>query len=215
VVKDAFKKAYQQHFREVITDDLLSRFDMGYEEFKKHGRDRLNPEVFADISFQIRRANLGCTFLIYGFDDRKHPHLFTVTNPGRVDVYDKPGFWAIGKGATMALGMLAVLRHRKNTPLEEAVYNVLASKYASESASDVGPETWLFISKYGADAFLHVGDFEEGVRKIWEEKGRPRTNEEAVEFIKNGHMEWTSVGEVVRRVKVSKQSDAQTSKRAQ
>ena len=109
VVRRGFKKAYTEYRREVITDTFLSSFDMTFPDFKRKGKKQLNPEIHADLSFLIKNFNLGCTFLVYGFDDEGEPHILTVSNPGKAEVYDKPGFWAIGSGKTAAISMLAAL----------------------------------------------------------------------------------------------------------
>ncbi len=98
-VMDGFKTAYKQQVRTVIEDEHLSRFDMTMAEFKRKGKAELNPEVFASLSFQIKSFNLGCTFLVYGFDESKRAHLFTVTNPGKIISRDRLGYWAIGSGS--------------------------------------------------------------------------------------------------------------------
>jgi hypothetical protein len=187
VVMDAFKKAYQDEFNAAIQDGLLSRFQMTMADFKKHGKTQLLPEVFTEFSLKIKIASLGCRFLVYGLDDKKIAHIFTVSNPGKCELRDKPGFWAIGKGATSALSMLAALKQvRGRTTFEETIYNVLAAKYISEGASDVGKETYLFIKKYGCDGFSNKRALEEEIRAIWEMEGRPQTNANAVNAIKNG-----------------------------
>jgi 20S proteasome alpha/beta subunit len=187
VVMDAFKKAYQDEFRAFIEDGLLSRFGMTMEDFKKRGKTQLLPEVFTEFSLTIKIASLGCRFLVYGLDDKKIGHIFTVSNPGKCELRDKPGFWAIGKGATSALSMLAALKQvRGRSTFEETIYNVLAAKYISEGASDVGRETYLFIKKYGTDGYSNKLGLEEEIRKIWETEGRPITNAKAVNAIVNG-----------------------------
>ena len=134
VVMNAFKQAYQDEFKALIEDGLLSRFSMTMEDFNKRGKAQLLPEVFTEFSLKIKIASLGCKFLVYGLDDKKIGHIFTVSNPGKCELRDKPGFWAIGKGATSALSMLAALRQvRGRTPFEATIYNVLAAKYISDS----------------------------------------------------------------------------------
>jgi len=124
---------------------------------------------------------LGCKFLLYGFDEIKRPHLFEVGEGGQTECRDKPGFWAIGNGATSAISMLAYLRHSAEmTPMRVAIYNVLAAKYISEGASDVGPNTFFFIKKFGYNGFFSYGNIEPRVRQIWEERGRPSIPPEAL-----------------------------------
>jgi 20S proteasome alpha/beta subunit len=202
VVRRAFKKAYAEYRREVITDTFLTSFDMTFPEFKRKGKKQLNPEIHADLSFLIKNFNLGCTFLVYGFDDEGEPHILTVSNPGKAEVYDKPGFWAIGSGKTAAISMLAALgQHPERHSLHETIYNVLAAKYISEGAPDVGKETWMFINKPGCSAFMHEPKMEERVREIWEKEGRPKTNSEAVKVLHEAGIKFLPIPRGPRAVK--------------
>jgi hypothetical protein len=98
--------------------------------------------------------------------------------------------------------MLAALgQHPERHSLPETIYNVLAAKYISEGASDVGKETWLFIQKRGCSAIKHGPKMEERVRKIWEEKGRPITNAEAVQAIVESGIEFLPIPRGPRAVK--------------
>lgn len=202
IVRAGFKRAYAECRRELIADTLLNSFDMDVTDFKRNGRKQLNPEVHADFSFRIKNFDLGCTFLVYGFDDEGDPHIFTVLNPGKVDPYDKPGFWAIGAGKVAAISMLMALgQHPERNSLYETIYNVLAAKYVSEGASDVGKETWMFIHKQGCSAMMHQTQMEEKVRRIWEEQGRPKTNSEAVKLLQDAEIEFLPIPRGSRKVK--------------
>jgi 20S proteasome alpha/beta subunit len=189
VVKDAFRRAYQSCRNEAITDSLLGTFEMSIDEFKKKGSKQLHPEVFADISIRMRSFSLGCTFMVYGFDDNVKPHVFTIANPGRVESFDKPGFWAIGAGARSSLSTLSVLRqHPDRCSVEQTIYNVLAAKYSSESASDVGPETWVWIKRVNCDGYSSSVGWEKEVKELWEREGRPKTLPSAVQAIQRGNL---------------------------
>jgi len=191
-VTRAFKKAYQDQVREVVTDEFLSRFDYTLGDFKRRGSVQLPPQIFAQISAEIKAYKLSCTFLVYGFDDKEIAHIFTVRSPGKVDNFDKPGFWAVGNGASAALIMLSALKQvRGRTTIAETVYNVLASKYFSEKASDVGPETSLWLQMRGTRGFSTKKDLELDIRKIWDEEGMPKTSANAVEKIKHGEWKFT------------------------
>ena len=203
VVKDAFRKAYQSCRSESITDSLLATFEMSIDEFKKRASKQLHPEVFADISIRMRNFNLGCTFMVYGFDDNVQPHIFTVRKPGRVESFDKPGFWAIGAGASSALSTLSVLKqHPDRCAVEETIYNVLAAKYSSESASDVVPETWVWIKRNGCDGFSGSVAWEKEVKALWESEGRPRTLPSAVQAIKQGDLRFFYQGKDGKKPKL-------------
>ncbi len=208
VAMDGFSKAYKEQMREAIENEYLSPFGMTLDEFKRRGKALLNTEVFTSLSFQIKNFKLGCTFLVYGLDAKRVGHLFTVRNGGVIAVHDKPGFWAIGNGAMSALSMLAALKQtRGRTPFAETVYNVLAAKYFSENASSVGPETILFIKQKGSGACSYNAQVDKDVRKIWEQKGIPKTNPKAVEIISNGEFEFPP-----RRKRSSRPSASRTSK---
>ena len=191
-VSRAFKKAYQDQVRESLTDEILSPFEYTLNNFKRYGSRQLPPHIFAQLSAEIKSYRLGCTFLVYGLDDLGIAHIFTVRNPGKIDNFDKPGYWAIGNGASAALIMLSGLRQvRGRTPFADTVYNVLASKYFSEKASDVGPETEMWVQMRGTRGFSTKKDLELNIRKTWEEEGVPKTSEKAVELIKNGEWKFT------------------------
>src|SRR5258707_4360856 len=171
IVKNEFTRAYQEQLREVIVDEFLSPFSMTLEEFKKNGRRQLEPNLHQSLSFGIKNAKLGCKFLVFGFDNDKIAHLFEIGEHGKVESKDKPGFWAIGTGAASAISMLAYLgQASERTPLPATIYNVLAAKFISESASDVGKETFTFIKKFGNTSFTYRIDFEKELRDLWNEK---------------------------------------------
>ena len=176
-VMTGFKQAYREQYREVIADSILPPSDMTtLGEFKRDGKRLLNETMHRDIALELMDFSLGCVFLVYGYDSKRQPHIFEVRNPGKATIHDKPGFWAIGKGATSALAMLALLgQGREVTRFPETIYNVLAAKYASETASDVGPKTFFMIHEYGSVGFSTVGRrLEEEMRELWKTVGRPR-----------------------------------------
>jgi len=193
-VQTGFKQAYQEQLRERVTDEFLSSFNMTLEDFKRKARRQLEPNLFQSLSFGIKNAKLGCRFLIYGFDEKARAHLFEIGENGKLDSRDKPGFWAIGSGAVSALSTLANLKQASEaTPLNATIYNVLAAKYTSESASDVGPETFFFVLRSGSIGFRQagpVGAVEQAMRQLWESKGRPRTPPEVADIVNNAHIEF-------------------------
>jgi 20S proteasome alpha/beta subunit len=173
--KNAVKMAYQEHLRELISDTFLSPYKMTFEEFKKKGQKQLPGHIYNSVCEQIREFDLGCTFLVYGFDEVKRPHLFVADNPGRISVYDKPGFCAIGSGQMNALSMLSYMgQATEKTSLPETIYNVLTAKYMAEGADGVGKETFFFLKVCQAEAMIAYLHIEPHIRAIWESEGRPK-----------------------------------------
>jgi ATP-dependent protease HslVU (ClpYQ) peptidase subunit len=170
----AFKGAYKQHLSEVAADRVLAHFDMNMKTFKRVGSKWFTSDVYGTFCDLIDKVRVDCTFLVYGYDQDKRPHIFVVEHPGVVKVYDKPGCWAIGSGKISALGMLLQLNQSVDTPLFPTMYNVLAAKFFSERASDVGRHTVFYVKRYGMDAFGRPANFEAEMRAAWENEGAPR-----------------------------------------
>jgi hypothetical protein len=82
-----------------------------------------------------------------------------------------------------------VLRqHPDRCSVEQTIYNVLAAKYSSESASDVGPETWVWIKRVNCDGYSSSVGWEKEVKELWEREGRPKTLPSAVQAIQRGNL---------------------------
>jgi hypothetical protein len=190
-IASAVKTAYQNRLQELIEDRILSRYGMKLQEFKASGKNQLTVEIFNSICSQIDNTSLECEFLVFGFDDNKIPHIFVVTNPGIVNVYDKPGFWAIGSGASAALSMLFYRGQNEDTEMEKALYHACEAKFMAETASDVGIETQFFISKHGHDTMSHKSTLLEVIRREWEKQGKPKFPRNVIKRIKELEIELT------------------------
>ncbi|MFZ0702715.1 MAG: hypothetical protein WAM80_12800 [Candidatus Acidiferrales bacterium] len=182
-LKSAFKKAYQEQVREIVSDTLLSPFGMSLDDFRKKGSKQLPAQTCLSIAQQIRDFDFGCQFLGYGFDPQKRPHIITVDNPGNISVWDKPGFCAIGSGSPAALTVFSLMgQAAEKTTFQETIYNVLAAKYMSEGADGVGKETFFFVKKYKSAAMMMSLKVEPEMRKLWESRGRPKLPGEIAEL---------------------------------
>jgi 20S proteasome alpha/beta subunit len=170
----AFKDAYQDYLSEVTADRVLRKYQLSVASFKRQGRRYFKKGLYQSLADRVEAVELECTFMVYGFDAKKHPHIFAVRHPGTVDVWDKPGFWAIGSVKTSALGMLLHLNQNIDVPLFRTMYNVLAAKFFSERASDVGRHTVFYVKRYGFDGFARPSNFEAEMRAAWENDGAPR-----------------------------------------
>src|SRR5260370_16687794 len=121
-VTSTVKTAFQNHLQQLTEDKVLSRYGMKLPDFRRNGKKQFTSEVFNSLCSQIDNIALECEFLVCGFDGDREPHIFTVTNPGTVNIYDRPGFWAIGSGANTALGMLFYRGQNVHEHVENTLY---------------------------------------------------------------------------------------------
>lgn len=170
----AFKRAYRDYLSEVATDRVLGRYDLDVSSFKKGKGHYFTKKIYQSLFDRIEAVELECNFLVYGFDARKQPHIFAVRHPGTVDVWDKPGFWAVGSGRVSALGMLFHLNQGMDVSLLGTMCNVLFAKYFSEKASDVGESTIFYAKRPGTDIFVRPANLESSIRTAWVREGAPK-----------------------------------------
>jgi 20S proteasome alpha/beta subunit len=181
---NAVKTAFQNHLQQLTEDKVLSRYGMKLPDFRRNGKKQFTPEVFNSLCSQIDNVALECELLVSGFDSDREPHIFTVTNPGTVNVYDRPGFWAIGSGANTALGMLFYRGQNVHTYMEETLYHACEGKFMAESASGVGTETQIFIAKQGYRGIMYGSNLLNVIREEWEKNGKPKMPPEMHKKIK-------------------------------
>ena len=123
-----------------IEASVLSPYKLSIDEFTKTGLKGFGPEAFADLRQRIERVDLGCEFLVFGFDEASKPHIFRVNERGAVDDHSRTGFWAIGSGEYAALSALIFHDYDRNLDVREAVYYICMAKFMAERA-DLGQQT--------------------------------------------------------------------------
>jgi hypothetical protein len=183
-----FKQSYQEQIQSRATDTYLARYKMGMDEFRTKGRRQLGPDVFDTLCDKIARVSFDLRFLVAGFDrSSESPHLFVISNPGVEEIYDRPGFWAIGSGAMSALSMLFYRGQKVIASLEQTIYNVCEAKFMAESASDVGEETFLHIMSPPSKKQVKWSPLTPTeIRAVWKSDGAPRVPEGIVAKIGHG-----------------------------
>ena len=166
---------------------ILSKLGYTLETFKRDGKAELTDNVFYDLSNRIDREELSLDFIVFGFDENQAPHLRVVTADEPPQDYDEIGFTAIGSGANSARSSLSfAVDHGsfgKAMGEHQAASYLLAAKFMSESATDVGRST--FFSSLSSDMTFkfiwNLGGIE-AIRAAWEKTGAPRRSK-AVEAI--------------------------------
>ncbi|HEY1903503.1 MAG TPA: hypothetical protein VGG56_13790 [Terracidiphilus sp.] len=174
-----------------IEAKILAKLGFTMDTFRTEGKELLTESVYYDLVSEIRREELSLTFLLAGFDASNHGHLRVITSDDCPQDYDMLGFAAIGSGASPALASLTFARdHNMLLPTEdfcEVASHVLAAKFAAESATDVGHDTFYVCnSPKGVCHFL--SGFKGGVETVrtsWHQYGAPKRSPETIQLIRD------------------------------
>jgi hypothetical protein len=132
--------AYREERQRTIETEILARHDINtyaeYQQLKNTDRP-----FFDWITDEIRVEEEQWNLLFMGFDDSGRPHLFVITEYGRIQWCDSIGFATIGSGAWTGQNALARFGFNRFMTRAEATYGLLAAKFAAESADGVGETT--------------------------------------------------------------------------
>ncbi len=174
-IEDILVSSYQDIRKKTCERRFLSPFGLNMESFLRDGKKIFTEADFSSLMFQISRFDLGCQFLVAGFHMRKKlPYIFTVSNPGSAEYYDKVGFWAIGSGQRSALSSLFFKEYNIFNKLNLAIYTVYEAKLMAEKALGVGRGTLMTILEpNGKDLMLFEPQLKT-VRTKWKNEGSPK-----------------------------------------
>jgi hypothetical protein len=175
-IENVAKKAFQEEVTEKATDSVLSRYQLDMAAFIRSGLDMFGAD-FSIMKNEIDRVQLGCSFLISGFDHKGTPHIFTVEDGGESANHDLCGFWAIGCGSSRALSALFHHPYQIGSELWKAVYCLCEAKFMAESAGRIGDETIITINH--PDRSYAVSMDYEPIKDLWEKYGAPRIPKDA------------------------------------
>jgi 20S proteasome alpha/beta subunit len=151
-VAELIKRAYRNQRNRQIDDEILQPVGLSMKSFLSDGKNQLSERAYEKIFNRIESYDLGIELLVEGYDlekgkDGHEPHIFTVTNPGKCNFYDKLAFWAIGSGQHQAIASLFATRYDKFEPLAVCIAKVLVAKFMAESSMGVGKDTWFIIGR--------------------------------------------------------------------
>ena len=173
--------AYQRQLQEEATSRYLSRYGLTMAKFLADGNKLFPQAQYEEMHREIRNLRLGCDFIGYGFDDG--PHIFRVSEPGKITYEDEVGFAAIGSGWYSAIGTMFFHSVNKAMDLWEVVYHVLEAKFMAESAPGVGEQTHAEILNFDGSTTYIVEPAIEDLRKMWKKSGMPRVPRNAEEQV--------------------------------
>jgi hypothetical protein len=181
-VQDTVITAYAKLFDAEFTSRYLSRYNISsISAFRETGLSQFGQERFEKICDEIDRFDLGLTMLCYGYDSKKAPHIFEISNPGKITNHDLLSYAVIGSGWYMATASL----RRKILPpdLEMVIYRLLEAKFSAETAPGVGKSTSLItMNSDGENGFLGAGSIEK-IRSIWERTLKEPEPQDAIDLI--------------------------------
>jgi len=185
-VESAFTSAYQKFGRQLAEESVLSPYGLTIQDFLARRAD-LGDVIYQRLWDDIGKTKVGCDFLVSGFDGYG-AHIFSVSspsieNPSFVSDADEPGFAAIGSGSYIAESVLYSLEQQPIHKLHATIYNVCAAKFASETATDVGPLTYLKIVNREGQLMKITHQMEADIKDIWE-SNKPLIPKDALDLIK-------------------------------
>ncbi len=138
-------RAYREERQRIIESDILTDYDI--ESYAEYRVLKLSDRQFFDeLTKEIKRVEAEWKLLFLGFDESDQPHIFTITECGKVTYCDIQGCAAIGTGATIAYIGLARVGFNRYMKRGEAMYSLLSAKFEAEkSAEGIGEET-IFLT---------------------------------------------------------------------
>lgn len=164
------RQVYREERKPLIESEVLGDYDIeNYAEYMS--LRRAEPEFYAKLTEKIREAEQEWNLLFAGYDRKRWAHLFTISESGKITFCDKEGFAAIGSGAWRALLALSSYPFKSELPLSNAIFGIVAAKFAAEAADGVGKETILTILEAGQTSLPVFGSVS-SLRKLWEDLPR-------------------------------------------
>jgi hypothetical protein len=199
----------------LIEASVLRKYGFTTDTFRDTGKNLCTESFYGELIYKISQIEISIKLLLCGFNKEHDAEIWSIEPDSPPQNYDTLGFWAIGSGANSAVSSLAhSVEHQgvnRFKEIEDVLYSVLAAKFMSESAKDVGKGTFVVVlqpnRESGASRFLSRAALDK-IRVLWEKEGAPRVPPSAPSLIKS---ELYSV--TLRGKKNTKQSNVEKSKR--
>ncbi|HEY1657599.1 MAG TPA: hypothetical protein VGG14_04590 [Candidatus Sulfotelmatobacter sp.] len=182
VARSCLKRAYQQHLTEMRADQVLGAFGMDMRTFLDTKATRFSEKESEALMSRMDQIRGDWEFLAFGFDARKEPHLFTVSEPGADCTYDVPGFCSVGSGKYAADSLLFQLEQSRACTLEKTLVSLLFAKFMAEKAG-AGRHTFICAGNHGSTLCHMSPELEPTARRIWEDRVSPKVTDQIVDEI--------------------------------
>jgi hypothetical protein len=183
-IQDAVCIAYKKRMAAWSANRFLMQYQLTMQDFLERGREIFDDERFADLTNKIEAdiVNYTSEVIVTGFGHSEISAMLYSINRDGDSSNSLAGWVSAGSGSSVANTMLMLSGYTMACPLEHAIYQVAAAKFAAESVAGVGRATTMFVSRKRAEAddphdatgFFIQPDQIERLRSIWEEHGRIR-----------------------------------------
>lgn len=177
-IRFVMELAYRSRLHCLIEVGPLAPYNVTVDEFYKNGKKKFTAAVYDRLCAKIEAINVGCHFLVCGFDPQGEGHILYLDDEGVSRSCDPVGFWAIGSGAHPAMSSLAFHADKtgfnQSTGLAVALYHVCEAKFMAESSKLVGRETFVAVYEYMQPIKYLPPEGIAEIRTAWEKSGAPR-----------------------------------------
>jgi ATP-dependent exoDNAse (exonuclease V) alpha subunit len=182
-VKKEAMEAYQEMFDEEFSAGFLSRLRISnIADFRKNGFTELGPDVHREVYRELAKFDLGIQLIFHGYDNISRPHVFEVTNPGKIVDHDMLQYGVIGSGYWMATASLR--RRQLSRELNPTIYRLLEAKFSAETATGVGKATTVFVFGKNGEFEALRGSVTDQIRDEWKKTLKPDAPPLALDLIK-------------------------------
>ena len=154
------------------------------EEFVKEGKKFFGLPLFTDMKYQVDSVRLGSALMIYGYDDKAVPHIFTVDDDAGYENHDLYGFWTIGSGASVAISSLTFGQQGITNGENETFYQVITAKFMAESVGGVGKSTHVLLIREDGNARVFTTSILAAIKDMWKNFGMPRVPDGAIDAVR-------------------------------
>jgi 20S proteasome alpha/beta subunit len=175
------RTVYREERQPLIESEILGDYDIDtYAEYVALRKS--NPQLYSAITSKIQDMEHDWSLLFAGFDRKKQAHIFTISESGKIDFWDRGGYAAIGSGGWRSMLALSSFPFKQQLDLSQAIFGVAAAKFAAEAADGVGEETILTLLEANSESSPVFPDHAIPVlRRMWRElprfPGQPATTE--------------------------------------
>jgi len=135
-----------------IERDVLSKYNLVIEKLNADP-NTLTLEAKKDVLSYFYKFT--CEFIIFGFDNPRSPHIYSVDEKGSIKQHDTSGFETTGAGGDIAFAELTKYPYHPFLNLGSAILAIYFAKCESERVSTVGDVTDIAILYYSPNT---VGD---------------------------------------------------------